>query len=358
MKSMENNLLISIDFRSGQGGIARVARLISRSMSFSAVFSLHGKGTERGVHYFDSSRILLILAAIRYAFKHRPHLMVFDHLNVARLLFLIPNSHLSKVVVFLHDEEAWVKATGLRRMALKKTNYILCNSRFTKERFLQSNPEFIAKTKVCLPAGVPASFSEAFTQENIGKREWFNDSRPYLLFVSRLWRAHRYKGYIELLEAFKDHYKDSPDAYIRLAIVGRGDDSAEVQRIISEANLSEHVSLFTDVEDKELPIFYNNSFALFFPSTREGFGMVYLEAMYFKKACIGIAGQPVEEIIEDGITGRLLSDNLPATLFSIIKDIEKRPEVYVRYGESGKKVYLANFTDAHFKDRFLNAINE
>ena len=86
--------------------------------------------------------------------------------------------------------------------------------------------------------------------------------------------------------------------------------------------------------------------------------MVYLEAMYCKKACIGIAGQPAQEIILDDETGRLLADNNPDILCKILEDIEQDHAKYIQFGESGYKRYLDNFTNAHFRDRFLKSINQ
>jgi len=354
----ENNLLVSIDFRRGKGGIARVAQSIFRSLEFSTVLSLHGKeSNDSSVYYFNSNRFVFLLKVLRSIFLKSPDLIVFDHLNLARLLVLVPNVYLRKVVIFLHDEEAWKEVSGLHKLALLKATHILCNSEYTMKLFLQNNKGFISKTKVCLPGGVPEAFLETVKIKDKSFKDWFENERPYCLFVSRLWKVHRFKGYFELLTAFKEHYKSTAGASLRLAIIGNGDDAAEVHSFITQHNLGRHVQLFSGLGDEELAEFYKNSSALLFPSTREGFGFVFLEAMFFKKACIGIANQPAEEIIVKGLGGVLLPDNKPETLKAIIEDIEEYPEKYKRYGEEGHLRYLENFTNEHFKERFLKCIS-
>lgn len=359
MNKEGNNILISIDFRSEKGGIARVAHLIYRSLDFCKVLSLHGNEKDcSSILYFNQKRILLVLTAFLVIIQQRPKFLVFDHLNLARLLVLLPNAFLNKTVIFLHDEEAWIRVTGFRRIALKRATHLVCNSEFTRKHFLQHNFEFSEKTYVCLPGGVPDAFYDLNEEKFEGYSQWFEDPRPYVLFVSRLWKAHRYKGYFELMQAFKAHYEKYHDAHLRLVLIGNGDDAAEVQHFIDKENQSQNISLFSNVDDRSLMQFYKNSLALIFPSTREGFGMVYLEAMFFKKACIGIAGQPAEEIILDSETGKLLVDNRSETIQMILEDIEHDPSKYLQFGEKGYKRYLNNFTMAHFQNRFLDILNQ
>lgn len=354
-----NSILISIDFRADKGGISRVANLMSRSLTFDAIYSLHGDEAYGKAFFFNNKRIKFFLRVMYVLIIKRPDTVIFDHLNIARILAVVPKFLLKKVVLFVYDEEVWIKVTGLRKSALSKTTHILCISDHSMQKFLKENPEYKSKAKLCLLAGVPDAFVKLGNKNIISDHysEWFRDPRPYGIFVSRLWRVHRYKGHFELLEAFKQHYLKSSTAKLRLAIIGNGDDAPEVKKFISDHKLEYHVKLFSGLNDIELVAFYKNSTALLFPSIREGFGFVFLEAMFFKKACIGIKNQPAEEIISIGESGVLLNDNKPETLRMTLEDIEKFPEKYQKYGESGNERYLAHFTNEHFKERFLNCIS-
>jgi glycosyltransferase involved in cell wall biosynthesis len=340
-----------MDFRPGKGGIARVTRQISKALPFDKILSLHGNRSEEAL-YFNGSIILFALSVFFKILMKRPTLIVCDHLGIASLFGIFPSICQLKIVTFLHDEEAWKKVIGRHRTGLEKSSLLLCNSEYTYKRFIQNNSLYKNKTKVCLLGGVPESF---YTNYKESERAWFRDQRPYCIFVSRLWQVHRYKGYLELIDAFALHYKKEKTAFIRLAIIGNGDDAEEVKNRIKMYSLENHIELFTDVTDEELPFFYQKSICLFFPSTREGFGFVFLEAMFLKKACIGIAGQPAQEIINED-TGLLLTDNKPETLMRILNDIERNGNKYILMGENGYNLYLNKFTEEMFASRFRESI--
>jgi phosphatidylinositol alpha-1,6-mannosyltransferase len=359
MKSKNNHLLLSMDFRPGKGGIARLARLISMSIEFDAVFSIHGSHSkEDKVKYFDQNRWAFSLNVLAYIIKYKPDIIILDHLYLTRLLLFVPNFYLKKVVVYLHDEEAWISVNKIHQLGLEKTSHILCNSEYTKNRFISNNRQFEDKCSTCLPGGVPNEFITSETEISDRYLTWINDPRPYCLFVSRLWKEHRYKGHFKLVEAFKKYYLKKQGQNIRLAIIGNGNDFDEINRFIINNNLLGTIGLFNDVSDQDLVNFYKASNCLFFPSTREGFGMVYLEAMFFKKACIGIAGQPCEEIIVHNETGILLQNSEVSELVKVINELESNPNKYINYGIAGYERYERYFTNAHFKERFLSLIGE
>jgi glycosyltransferase involved in cell wall biosynthesis len=356
MKKKESNLLVSIDFRPDKGGISRVAHLMAQSIEFDRIISLHGNdpGDSR-ITFFKSNKALFFLELLNLLFFKRYTFIMFDHINIARILSVVPGFCLKKVGLFLYDEEAWCKVVSFRRIALEKASVLLCISDYTRKRFISSNPEFASKTRLCLLAGVPSQFSlEA--KSNSAFDHWINDKRPFLLFVSRLWKVHRYKGYLELLEAFRLHYGEHKNAFMRLAIIGNGDDEPVLRSFIADHGLEEHIRIFTKVEDSDLKKFYKSSLGLIFPSIREGFGLVFLEAMFFGKCCIGILDQPAEEIIIQGKTGVLLPENKPEYLKKVIEDFENDPDKYKRMGEEGYLHYMNYFRNEHFKQRFLQAL--
>jgi phosphatidylinositol alpha-1,6-mannosyltransferase len=358
MKREESNLLVSIDFRSDKGGISRVAHLMAGSIDFDRIISLHGAGNvDSKATFFNGNKILFFIELLRLIFFKRPAFIMFDHINIARILVLIPGFFLRKVALFLYDEEAWCRVVKLRKIALKKSTRLLCISDYTRKKFLSSNPEYASKTRLCLLAGVPHQFSSDL-KDDVQFAEWFNDKRPYLLFVSRLWKVHRYKGYLELLQAYQMHYEQNNKSFMKLAIIGNGDDEPTLRSFIADHGLEKHISIFTNVDDNNLKRFYKGSEGLLFPSTREGFGLVFLEAMFFKKCCIGVLNQPAEEIIIQGKTGVLLSDNKPEKLKQVIEDIENNPVKYKQMGEAGYLHYMNYFRNEHFKQRFLSALNE
>lgn len=359
---MSNNkvLLVSINYETAKGGVSRVAHLMASALPPSQVLSLYGNQclNVKNVKYFQQRTLLFAWALLKYIIINRPSTILFDHVGPASILAVVPRFLLKKVIIFLHDEEAWKPVSARHAKGLNKASHLLCNSAYTFNKFVAHNPAYLPKTKVCLLAGVPADFEQlqAIGREDVYKN-WFLNPTPYVVFVSRLWKEHRYKGYMELVAAFEIVKKSNPSFALRLAIIGSGDDVEALQESIKSAQLEDIVEIFSNIEDKELARFYQNSVALVFPSIREGFGFVFLEAMYFSKACIGVINQPAEEIIDHEKSGILLKDNLPLTIAEILEDIAYNNLKYKNMGIEGYKLYANQFTNSHFKVRFLDCID-
>ncbi|TAH25689.1 MAG: glycosyltransferase [Cytophagales bacterium] len=352
-------LLVSINFETSKGGVSRVAHLMSEALPPSKMLSLYGKKelNSSNQFYFNKNRITFLWAVIKAIFFDRPKIIVFDHIGPSSILFFIPQFLLKKIIVFLHDEEAWKPVITRHYKALMKATHILCNSEYTYKKFIANNPVFKPKTKVCLLAGVPSKFEQIKLDLTANQyQNWQSEGAPYVLFVSRLWKEHRYKGHLNLIQAMKLAIANNPNFNLRLAIVGNGDDESTVREQIVSNQLENHIHLFTNVDDEALAHFYRNSLGLFFPSDREGFGFVFLEAMYFSKCCIGIADQPAEEIILDGLSGKLLIDNRSENILPVLMDMSIHSEVYYNMGLEGRKIFDTKFTSAHFYQRFLEAI--
>ena len=310
----------------------------------------------KNIRYFAQKKLPFLCALVTYIVFKRPSLIVCDHIGPASLLAIIPNFLLKKVVVFLHDEEAWKPVTARHRQGLIKATHILCNSQYTYKKFIAHNSIFASKTQVCLLAGVPKSFENTVLQTSSTAYSNWLEGTPYLIFVSRLWQEHRYKGYLELIEGWKLAKEKNPLFALRLAIVGSGDDAQNVQEKILTSVLSDQISLFTQISDAALSVFYSKSHGLIFPSVREGFGFVFLEAMYFGKCCVGVKDQPAEEIIDQNNSGILMKDNSSESICEVLLNIAADPEKYEQMGKRGKKIYEEKFTNQHFKTRFLNCI--
>ena len=359
-KRQQHTLLVSINFESSKGGVSRVAHLMHNAIDATTVLSLYGNTSLSGndIQYFAQNRISFIRALAWNILFQRPSIIIFDHVGPASLLAIIPQLLLKKVIVFLHDEEAWKPVSARHKMGLDKATHLLCNSQYTYQKFIAHNPIYKSKTQVCLLAGIPSSFenNEAIPTPELFKN-WFTNTTPYVIFVSRLWKEHRYKGHLELIAAFKILKDKNLNLPLRLAIIGQGDDAAYIQQQLISLKLENNISLFTNVSDDDLSKFYSHSCGLVFPSIREGFGFVFLEAMYFGKPCIGVVDQPAEEIIVPNVSGILMKDNSPQSIVEVLEDIIVDAYKYECMGLEGKKIYEEKFTNKHFQKRFLKCIS-
>ncbi len=117
----------------------------------------------------------------------------------------------------------------------------------------------------------------------------------------------------------------------RLRVVGRGDMepayARSCRKLVSSADLENQVEFLGALKDGDLVQAYRTSQLLAVPSTFEGFGIVYLEAMRW--GVVPIAGNAggSGEIIQQGINGWLVPPGDEAVLAAVIETISRNPEI-------------------------------
>ena len=91
------------------------------------------------------------------------------------------------------------------------------------------------------------------------------------------------------------------------------------------------------------------------PSTEEGFGVVFLEAMRVGRACVGAVGS-ASELIEDGVSGYVVDPSDPETLLKALVRLFQDPALARRMGEAGRARCEREFTEEAFTARFLASL--
>jgi glycosyltransferase involved in cell wall biosynthesis len=118
----------------------------------------------------------------------------------------------------------------------------------------------------------------------------------------------------------------------------------------------ENVQFKGQVSDDELSWIYSNSSIFAMPSSQEGFGLVYLEAMWHGLPCIvsDIDGGRFVVGKECGLVVEY--ENAAATAQAVISMLSD-PSVVHRMGEAAKRRALSKFSYAAFSARLKKALN-
>jgi glycosyltransferase involved in cell wall biosynthesis len=95
--------------------------------------------------------------------------------------------------------------------------------------------------------------------------------------VSRLTSWDRYKGHDRVIRALPSLLSEHPNAVY--LVVGEGDDRRRLEAVAAEVGLSHKVQFTGEVAPEELPDHFRLADVFVMPSTGEGFGIVFLEAM-------------------------------------------------------------------------------
>ena len=156
----------------------------------------------------------------------------------------------------------------------------------------------------------PVRFSPQPAPAGLRERYGLKASDQVLLCVSRLEASEQYKGYRQILEVLPSLTRKIPA--LKFVIVGRGNDRPNIEQQIGRLNLGDRVILAGFVPSQELADHYRMADAFAMPSKREGFGIVYLEAMGCGKKCLGGNKDAAVDALRHGELGILVDpDNLP-----------------------------------------------
>lgn len=150
------------------------------------------------------------------------------------------------------------------------------------------------------------------------------------------------KGGDLVLNAFALARKSVPDA--QLIFVSQGPIPASFPR--------NGVRLMQPLWERERFLgLYSQADVLILPSRLETWGDVLLEAMAYGLPCIGVTGQPMEEIIRDGETGLLVPPEQVDALAEALIRLLKQPELSRKMGEAGHDLISREYTWNSVVDR-------
>ncbi|HUG41907.1 MAG TPA: glycosyltransferase [Longimicrobiales bacterium] len=245
------------------------------------------------------------------ALLDRPELVIAGHLN-----FAVVSDWLSRIAgipywIVTYGIEAWnVERPALKR-ALSRAACVVSISRYTARRLIEEqglDPDLVTVLPCTFDA---ARFRPRERSAQLLERLGIDVDQPVVLTVARLAGKDRHKGYDVVLEALPEIRREVPG--LHYLIVGEGDDRRRIEGRVRALGLERSVTLAGLVPDEELPEYYGlaNLFAM--PSKREGFGIVYLEAMACGIPAIGGDRDGARDALVDGELGVLVDpDDVPA----------------------------------------------
>jgi phosphatidylinositol alpha-1,6-mannosyltransferase len=248
-------------------------------------------------------RIRYAVAAVAAALSSPVDVVFCGHLHMAPLAAVIARLARAKLIVQAHGIEAWPRPTPLRRLGVAAADLVLCVSRYTRAAVLCWAP--IMPERVIV---VPNTVGDRFTPGDGSplRRELRLTGKQILLSVGRMDARERYKGYDRVIAAMP--YLIARGHDVVYVIVGEGDDRGRLEALAHELHVSERVTFLGAVGSKRLVEAYRMADLFVLPSTGEGFGIAFLEALASGTPALGLSAAGARDPLADGELGACVSE--------------------------------------------------
>jgi len=293
---------------------------------------------------FGRAKIRFVLAGLRAGrsiSSETASIIVATHPNLAVPAMLIRVKFPRfRTVVISHGIEVWKPLSGFRRRALASADAVLGPSSDTGQKLIEVqgiaegkihklawpiSPAFLCLADASTPLIAPAAFP----------------SGTVVLTVGRWVAAERYKGLDDLIRTIAKIRTEIPN--LNLVAVGSGDDLPRLRTVAGDSGVGDRVHFLENLSREELAACYSRADVFALPSTGEGFGLVFLEAMAFSKPVIAAASAGAKDVVEDGVTGLLVPPGDQATLshalVRLLCDVSLRDRLGRRGGEIVRNKY-------------------
>ncbi|HEY7862758.1 MAG TPA: glycosyltransferase family 4 protein, partial [Thermoanaerobaculia bacterium] len=237
----------------------------------------------------------------------------------------------------------------------KRCDLVTCLSEDTRRDVVARCPESDHDDNVVIPMGIDlARIDRVQTgRDALRKRLGIADDEVLVLFAGV---AIARKGISEAVDAWRSLGEEGKRA--RLLFLSKPVDPVEAGRISDLVSSDRRVAHLPAVPYEEMPDYYRAADVFFFPTRREGFGIVVAEAMACGLPVVTTRARGVREVVVEGETA-LQADvqdrvGLARALGRAIAD----PALRERLGKAGRARVERVFSWGPILDRLMAKLSE
>jgi glycosyltransferase involved in cell wall biosynthesis len=301
---------------------------------------------------FSKSRGRSLFFVIKRALQS--DILVLGHINlaIAGLIVKILKPR-CRLVIVAHGIEAWKRVYFIKHWCLNTADLILSVSNYTKNQLVLRNKINPNKIKI-FPNAIDPHFK---IPQRSGKpgylltRYGLDEHTKVILTLSRLSSSEQEKGYDKVIAALKEILSQLPGAKYILA--GRYDEKEKerIEYLVDMHGLKDSVILTGFVDDTEVPDHYRLADIFIMPSRKEGFGIVFLEALACGTAVIGGNQDGTVDALRNGAFGTLIN---PTNIDEISKAVIERLVEIKQLEPALQQQVSDEFAFSRYKERLLN----
>jgi glycosyltransferase involved in cell wall biosynthesis len=321
----KNIYLFSLQTFSTTGGIQKMTRTLAHALFHLSkteswnfrLFSLNDTRYDLMTQYlppgnyraFNSSRVRLGLTSIKEALHL--DIVILNHINFSLIGIVIKLFNPKcRVWLIAHGIEVWRPLGFIKRTFLKKyCDKIICVSNFTKKQMIarhQSDPDkcVVLNNAVDPFIKLPDTFDKP---EYLLNRYGFNSSNQVIFTLTRLASSEQYKGHEQVIKAVGSLKQQFPN--IKYVLSGQYDSVEEIRirSLIDKYDVKNEVILTGFLNENELTDHFLLADLFVLPSKKEGFGIVFVEALACGLPVICGNADGSTDAIKDGKLGTAIN---------------------------------------------------
>ncbi|WP_265501149.1 glycosyltransferase family 4 protein [Paracoccus beibuensis] len=210
---------------------------------------------------------------------------------------------------------------------IRAARFVACISHYCRSQAMLASPHAQWSKLHILHCGVEPDRYDAAPARGQG-----------LLFVGRLAAA---KGVPLLIDAMAAIRNRCPGAH--LTLIGDGPDRTRLEEQVRARNLQDAVSFLGYRSQDEVTEALSLAALFVLPSFAEGVPVVLMEAMASGRAVVATRITGIPELVEDGVSGRIVPPGDGAALADAVCAILADPDQAARMGAAGRRKVRAEF---------------
>lgn len=296
-----------------------------------AIHSLHGGTHEANGNSYFPPLLFRGFKGGRFSFVVRSILIgrktqtvILSHFNLLIAGWFIKLLKPSvKLVLLAHGIEVWQPLGRIKKMMLNKCDLILPVSNFTRDKIMQLHG--LGREKCSVLNNSLDPYLERPLKKGkdtaLLERYGLQPHNKILLTVARMADTELYKGYDKVIQAMASLVKDNQG--LRYLLVGKYGEAEKkrLDRLINEHGLKDFVKFAGFVADAELAAHFNLADIFIMPSEKEGFGIVFIEAMFYGKPVIAGNKDGSVDALRNGELGLLVDPGSVEEITTAIKNV-------------------------------------
>ena len=368
-KETQKILFLTLRTFSITGGIEKVCKVAGKALyelcgesgNQLSICSMYDEQSDRDEKYFPE-KLFKGFGIKRLRFTRqcvyqgtRNDTVILSHANLLPVGYFIKLfSPGTRLILIAHGIEAWKPFKGFRKKMLFKCDKILAVSKYTKGVIISLNGfpgEKIEVINNCL---------DPFLEEPVKKDKDVELLKKYhlqrgdmvLMTLTRLASRERYKGYDIVIESLQKLRATNPN--LKYLIIGKYDNEEKkrLDAMIEKGGLQQQVIFSGFVPDEELADHFNLADIYIMPSEKEGFGIVFIEAMYYNKPVIAGNKDGSADALLDGRLGLLVNPESSEEVTCAITRMIEHKDQYL----PNRKLLMENFSFPVYKEKWRDVL--